>query len=162
MSKLPEKIRLAFEEVRKHHPQVCMVVYSQDGRWLFMDADLNSPIFRTQVDVGLLEDAQEYAEKHYALPVAFQYRLPYAMTPLADRLLDVDTTLQTLGADTGESVTEDLLTLGEAGEALEILAQMTAAMENTLLHANNSLTVSDVATRTELVEKAKALLKERK
>lgn len=72
--KTPKKVKIALEHVRKFYPDVVQVFYGIDGRWLFMDADMQAPSFnkylgiRGKIDVGILEDAADSVEN---VPAAF-------------------------------------------------------------------------------------------
>lgn len=52
------EIRLALLHVQSFHPEVCQVFYGADSRWSFCDIDFNAPTFTEEVDVGILEAAQ--------------------------------------------------------------------------------------------------------
>ena len=52
------KIKEAIEYVRDTFPDVIMVLYGPDGRWRYMDANMDAPSFRgLNVDISILEDA---------------------------------------------------------------------------------------------------------
>lgn len=55
----PKAIILALEEVCRYHPEVVQVFYGVDTRWQFMDIDFNATVFDKQLDIGILEDAQD-------------------------------------------------------------------------------------------------------
>lgn len=121
MSKLPEKIRLAFEEVRKHRPQVCMVMFTAAGRWVFMDEDHDIPAFKGLVDVSILEDAVDCAAEDKGLPCAYDYEPKVGTAPW-----DLARWLRSR-AD-GEDLDTPLFL--EAAEQLDALSRIHAVEEN--------------------------------
>lgn len=64
----PKKVKIALEHVRKFHPYVVQVFYGIDGRWLFMDEDMEALSFNGEIDIGILEDA---ADSVKSFPAAF-------------------------------------------------------------------------------------------
>jgi hypothetical protein len=54
---LKKEIQLAFDEVRKFHPEVCIVVFASDGRWQYMDDNFKGPKFSKEINVSILEKA---------------------------------------------------------------------------------------------------------
>lgn len=54
-----KEVLLALEHVRLFHPEVCIVIFSKDGRWLYMDQDFNIPIFSDSIDIAILEAAAD-------------------------------------------------------------------------------------------------------
>jgi hypothetical protein len=62
MSEVTPQIVKAMEHVRSVFPTVCMVVFSKDGAWNYMDDCFNAPSFEgTGIDTGILEDARDSA-----------------------------------------------------------------------------------------------------
>lgn len=69
---LPIAVHEVLRHVRKALPRVTQVLYTQHGRWMFLDEDGTAPDFpSTGIDVGLLEDVQRWVDDHYDLPVVF-------------------------------------------------------------------------------------------
>lgn len=66
-----QKIANAFASVREHYPLVVQVFFGADGRWLYMDDDMEAPAFNDKIDVGILEDAADAAVELKGLPCAF-------------------------------------------------------------------------------------------
>jgi len=64
-----EKIIKALKHVQSVYPQVCMVVFSKDSKWQYMDEDFNAPVFDDRIDVGILEEAVDSIE---VLPFIYQ------------------------------------------------------------------------------------------
>ncbi len=64
-----KEVLLALEHVRFFHPEVCIVIFSKDGRWLYMDEDFYIPIFSDSIDIGILEAA---ADSVNYLPYIYQ------------------------------------------------------------------------------------------
>lgn len=60
----------ALEHVRKFHPDVIQVFYGIDCRWMYMDEDMESPVFGNGIDIGILEDAADSIEQ---FPAAFSW-----------------------------------------------------------------------------------------
>ena len=54
---MTKQVLKALNHVRKHHPQVCMVVFSKDLRWQYMDENFNTPKFGKEIDATILEEA---------------------------------------------------------------------------------------------------------
>ncbi|WP_051516941.1 hypothetical protein [Herbaspirillum sp. RV1423] len=70
-----EKVQAALRHVHGVFPTVTQVFYGNNGRWLFCNEDLDCPSFDEapgMVDVGLLEDAADAAEKDKGLPCAYR------------------------------------------------------------------------------------------
>lgn len=66
---LNNKIIAAFKHVKSVFPDVVMVVYNKDMRWLYMDSNFDAPEFNYKIDVSILEDAVESLEN---LPFIYQ------------------------------------------------------------------------------------------
>lgn len=52
-------LMLALEHVKRYYPNVCMVAFSKDGTWQYMDEDFNAPKFGNEIDTSLLENAAD-------------------------------------------------------------------------------------------------------
>lgn len=70
MNNSQAKVKRALEHVRQFYPQVVMVVYSCDQRWLFMDEDFAAPTFDGRINVSILEEAADSV----AAPAVFDIR----------------------------------------------------------------------------------------
>lgn len=56
----PPEIAAAFREVQRFFPDVCLVVYLPDARWIFMDADGDSPSFaKSGISQEVLDNAAD-------------------------------------------------------------------------------------------------------
>lgn len=58
----------AIEHVRKHHPTLTYVMFGVDGRWLYMDGDMEAFTFDHRIETSILEEACDSIE---VLPVVF-------------------------------------------------------------------------------------------
>ena len=65
------KVLAALLHVRQFHPKVIAVVYLPDTRWRFVDEDGEAPTFGDNIDVGILEDAQNEVDNTLGFPQAF-------------------------------------------------------------------------------------------
>ena len=54
---MTNEVKIALTEVKKYHPEVCMVLFGQDGSWMFMDKDLGRPRFSDKIDVSIVGEA---------------------------------------------------------------------------------------------------------
>jgi len=55
-----EKVQAALKHVASIHPEVTQVVYDEDIRWSYQDAQGNPADFTgSQPDIGILEDAAD-------------------------------------------------------------------------------------------------------
>lgn len=54
MSKIEEALR----HVQQHHPEVTQVFYGWHTKWLYCDDEFKPANFGPEIDIGLLEDAQ--------------------------------------------------------------------------------------------------------
>lgn len=62
-------VELAFQDVKRHFPDVVTVSFDEEACWQFADSEGNAPIFEgTDIDTSLLEDA---ANTVIAVPVSF-------------------------------------------------------------------------------------------
>lgn len=66
----PAEVHAAFAHVRSVYPDVVLVAFQRDGRWLYMDSDFESPAFGAEIDVSILEAASDAIES--ALPQLFE------------------------------------------------------------------------------------------
>ena len=67
-----QKVKEAFDHVRKRFPQVTHVFYSAQGRWCYFEA----PSFLNEdINVSLLEDAACAAYVDQGWPAAYWYAL---------------------------------------------------------------------------------------
>jgi hypothetical protein len=58
MSEVTPQIVKAMEHVRSVFPNVCIVVFTKDGRWNYMDDCFKAPSFKgTEIDASILEAA---------------------------------------------------------------------------------------------------------
>jgi hypothetical protein len=57
-----DKIKKAFDEIRKYHPTVTTVVFNKYGQWNYCDDNFNAPVFSDKIDVTILEDASDSVE----------------------------------------------------------------------------------------------------
>lgn len=69
---IPPKVKTALDHVRKAHPEVSLVVFKCDGRWLYMDDDFNAPCFKENIDTGILEDAANEVDNTIGFPAVFE------------------------------------------------------------------------------------------
>lgn len=67
---IKEKIKAAFEEVKRFHPEVTQVFISKNGLWLFCDDSFESPVFHRDIDTHYLEMMVDYMD---VLPAAFHW-----------------------------------------------------------------------------------------
>jgi hypothetical protein len=65
----PRQVEEALKHVRTFHPDVVMVTYGLDTRWMFTNKAGEPPDFDRRVDVGILEDAQSSLSR---FPAIFQ------------------------------------------------------------------------------------------
>lgn len=68
---IPDAVQTAARMVRNAHPQVGMVVFTKDGRWLYMNEDGGMPSFDKDMDEGVLEAAAEAACYHRGFPCVY-------------------------------------------------------------------------------------------
>lgn len=60
VSPVPPAIQDAFNEVKKYHPEVCIVSYNTYGCWNFTDVNFDHPKeWSHLIDIGVLEAAME-------------------------------------------------------------------------------------------------------
>jgi hypothetical protein len=67
-SNIPAPVVVALDHVRSRFPDVTHVVYTREGRWLYMSDEGEMPVFNGSLDVGILEDACDAVE---SLPAVF-------------------------------------------------------------------------------------------
>lgn len=58
----PIQVFLAFSHVRSFYPEVTHVLFTREGKWLYMGDDGEMPTFCDQVNTGLLEDASDVVD----------------------------------------------------------------------------------------------------
>jgi hypothetical protein len=66
----PETVNLAFEEVRRYHPNAKLLVLNSNLRWQFMGEDFERIIFDPNIDIGILDDI---FHEIGGLPAVFEY-----------------------------------------------------------------------------------------
>lgn len=72
MSYTPSTVEKALAHVRTMHPDVTHVVYTREGKWVFMTDDGDAPDFALDlVDTGLLEDAADQVSNGTGFPSVF-------------------------------------------------------------------------------------------
>ena len=64
-----QEIKAAIKHVQSVFPQVCMVVFSKQARWCYMDEEFNTPKFDERIDIGILEAAIDSIEE---LPFVYE------------------------------------------------------------------------------------------
>ena len=64
-------VQAALRHVNQIFPMVTQVFFSTDGRWLYCNGEFEAPSFDGKVDVSLLEDAADAAEKVTDFPCGF-------------------------------------------------------------------------------------------
>ena len=71
---LPASVKAAFNEVRKYHPEVNLVIVTQDYRWYFLNSELlDGPVFSSAVDTNVLtEMVDSLHDMDTPLPVYYQ------------------------------------------------------------------------------------------
>lgn len=62
-------VKIALAHVKQFHPTICMVVFNKEGQWQFMDGNFNSPKFGDEIDISILEAAQDNVP---TLPYVYQ------------------------------------------------------------------------------------------
>lgn len=67
--KVTPEIEKAMKHVKEFHPEVCMVLFTKDCRWHYMDENCIAPKFDSQIDVSILEDACDSVD---SFPYIFQ------------------------------------------------------------------------------------------
>lgn len=55
----PAPVRKALDHVRDFHPEVNHVVFTSEGRWLYMNEIGYTPVFGKQIDTSILESAAD-------------------------------------------------------------------------------------------------------
>ena len=71
---IPKLVQQALNHVRYFHPDIDMVVYTADTRWHFMSEGGLHPTFDPDIDVSILEKAQNFVGNNFGLPAVFQDR----------------------------------------------------------------------------------------
>jgi hypothetical protein len=61
-------VKAAFEEVRKYFPNINVVFYGTDGRWLYCEGTVPVDFGDFPIDISLLEEAADSVKK---TPVLF-------------------------------------------------------------------------------------------
>ncbi len=69
--KITPEILAALDHVRQFHPEVCLVVFNQQGQWQYMSEDFDSPKWdnTSPIDTSILEAAADSVE---VFPAVFQ------------------------------------------------------------------------------------------
>lgn len=71
---IPKTVQQALNHVRMFHHDVDMVVYTSDTRWHFMSEGGVHPNFDPDIDVSILEKAQNFVTNNFGFPAVFQDR----------------------------------------------------------------------------------------
>jgi hypothetical protein len=70
---MTKKLEQAFAHIKQFYPSVCIVAFSKNGNWHYMDEYFNSPVFGEEIEVGILEDAADSIINSSSwLPAIFQ------------------------------------------------------------------------------------------
>jgi hypothetical protein len=56
---MTRELQTAIDHVKQFHPTLAIVIFSNDGRWNYMDTNFDSFKFDERIDVGILEDASD-------------------------------------------------------------------------------------------------------
>lgn len=59
---MTEALQIAIDHVKQFHPTLSIIVFSKDGRWLYMDENFTPFKFDDKIDVGILETASDSIE----------------------------------------------------------------------------------------------------
>lgn len=65
-------IKEAFDHVKNYHPNINLMVFNREGKWLCMDDDYDTPEFSQDIDTTLLHRAADAAYKAFGLPYVYQ------------------------------------------------------------------------------------------
>lgn len=69
----------ALDHVRVRFPDVTHVVYTREGKWVYMSDDGDSPSFNGRLhdmDIGLLEEAADHVSDTCGFPAVFCVEAP--------------------------------------------------------------------------------------
>lgn len=69
---IPKYVEAALAYVQVFHPQVSMVVFNKEGRWLYMNDCFDSPAFAMGIDSSVLQDAIDQVDDNGDLPAVYQ------------------------------------------------------------------------------------------
>lgn len=64
------EIKRAFQHVQEFHPQVCILIFTTDIRWRYLDIEFNAPVFGEEIDTSILEEA---IDTWNVFPAIFEY-----------------------------------------------------------------------------------------
>ena len=69
-AKITKEVKEALDHVRSFYPNVCIVVFNNEGMWQYMEADFTVPSFEgTEIDIRILEAALDSVTE---LPAVFE------------------------------------------------------------------------------------------